>query len=197
MSPRLFTKLLLAFLLVTAAGTLLLDFGVRNAWRAGLTNEIRLTVETNARQLAISVEQLSSGGPVHASTGLNELVKQHSIATGSRATVIDAHGVPLADSEADPLKMENHATRPEFIQALKGGEGSDTRTSATIGVPFFYVAVPVKGGAVRIAYPMAQVEQTLADVRRNILLYSTLALFLAAFMAAVIAQSLTARIQRI
>jgi len=197
MRPRLFTKLLLAFLLVTAAGTLLLDFGVRGAWRTGLTNEIRRTVETNARQLAISVDQLSSGGPVHASAQLADLVKQHAKATGSRATVIDAQGVPLADSEADPLKMENHATRPEFKIALQGGEGSDTRTSATVGVPYFYVAVPVQGGAVRIAYPMAIVEQALADVRQNILMYSVLALLLAAIMAAWIAHSLTQRIQRI
>src|SRR5271155_2523581 len=197
MSPRLFTKLLLAFLLVTAAGTLLLDFGVRNAWRAGLTNEIRRTVETNARQLAISVQLLESTGPVHASSALSALVMQNAKATGSRATVIDDKGVPLADSEADPLKMENHSTRPEFKVALNGGEGSDIRTSATVGVPYFYVAVPVKGGAVRIAYPMALVEQTLADVRRSILMCSGLAMLLATIMAALIARSLTQRIQRI
>src|SRR5579862_26351 len=162
MRPRLFIKLLCAFLLVTAAGTILLDFGVRNAWRAGLTQEIRRTVETNARQLALSVDRFDGGNAVHGSAELSAMVMQHSQASQARVTVIDDKGVPLADSEADPLKMENHTTRPEFKLALKGSEGSDVRTSATIGVPFLYVAVPIKGGAVRIAYPMERVEQTLA-----------------------------------
>ena len=35
---------------------------------------------------------------------------------------------------------------------------ADERRSATIGIPFLYVAVPISGGAVRLAYPLSDVE---------------------------------------
>jgi len=52
--------------------------------------------------------------------------------------------------------MENHATRPEFAAALAGKTGTNERRSSTIGIPFLYVAVPVSGGAVRMAYPLSE-----------------------------------------
>ena len=38
------------------------------------------------------------------------------------------------------------------------GIGSNERRSTTLGIPFLYVAVPVSGGAVRLAYPLSDVE---------------------------------------
>ena len=55
--------------------------------------------------------------------------------------------------------MENHAARPEFVAALSGKLGSDIRDSRTLGIPFLYVAAPVPGGAVRMAYPLAVLQQ--------------------------------------
>src|SRR5579871_5835299 len=111
MKPRIFTKLFFAFLIITAVCTLLLDYGVRNAWRLNLTHEIERGVESNVRQFALAVEKLGQAKPLHSSPELDELAKQHATAMGGRATVIDLHGVVLADSEADPAKMENHAHR--------------------------------------------------------------------------------------
>ena len=43
-------------------------------------------------------------------------------ASGARVTVITADGRVLADSQSDPQTMENHATRPEVLEAMaKGG----------------------------------------------------------------------------
>ena len=36
----------------------------------------------------------------------------------NRLTLIDADGTVLFDSDADPAQMENHADRPEIIQAI-------------------------------------------------------------------------------
>ena len=73
--------------------------------------------------------------------------------------MIDSSGKVLADSEAKPDQMENHAARPEFVAALHGQVGSSTRLSKTIGVELLYVAAPIPGGAVRMAYPLAAIRE--------------------------------------
>jgi len=42
--------------------------------------------------------------------------------------------------------MENHANRPEFAQALRGGYGEDVRRSETTGKKSIYVATKLKNG---------------------------------------------------
>ncbi len=51
----------------------------------------------------------------------------------ARATIIDTSGKVLADSEADPANMENHASRKEFAAALSGKTGENERRSAHSG----------------------------------------------------------------
>ena len=48
---------------------------------------------------------------------LADISSQEGQAAGARATVIDPTGNVLADSEADPGTMENHANRKEFVSA--------------------------------------------------------------------------------
>ena len=48
---------------------------------------------------------------------------------GMRATLIDANGNVLMDSEGDASDMESHANRPEVQEALAHGEGSSERLS--------------------------------------------------------------------
>jgi two-component system phosphate regulon sensor histidine kinase PhoR len=93
--------------------------------------------------------------------------------------------------------MENHAHRKEFVAALRGSVGSETRRSHTLGIPFLYVAAPVSGGAVRLAYPLSEVQATTARVRRTLLMGTGLALLLALVLAGIAAQSTARRLQRI
>ena len=87
----------------------------------------------------------------------------------ARVTVIDAAGKVLADSEADPDRMENHAGRPEFIEAIQGATSVSRRFSSTVGMDFLYVAVPMDGGgAVRLALPLEQVNALAATSRSRI-----------------------------
>ena len=50
----------------------------------------------------------------------------------NRLTLIDADGTVLFDSDADPAQMENHADRPEVIQAIAEGAGESSRYSETL-----------------------------------------------------------------
>ena len=69
-----------------------------------------------------------------------------------RITLIDRNGKVLSDSLEDAEKMESHADRPEFKEALETGEGSVIRKSSTVDKTTFYYAVMLDNGNVmRIA----------------------------------------------
>ncbi len=190
MRRGVFLKLMAAFLVVIAAATVTLDFSIRKAWERSLREEIQRAMVEKTRLFAHRVE-------TDRDHPLLQLVKEEASAGDVRATVIDARGKVLADSQADAETMENHATRPEFIEALRGGIGMSERWSHTIGVPFLYVAAPISGGAVRMAYPLASVQQTTATVHRTLLIGSLIALLVAAVIAALIAQLVSRRLRRI
>jgi len=128
---------------------------------------------------------------------LADITAQEGQAAGARATVIDPTGKVLADSEADPNTMENHASRREFVAALSGQLAADERKSQTLGILFLYVAAPVSGGAVRLAYPLPDIETTDRPLKRALLWGSLAALIFALMVAAAAAQYVGWRLQRI
>ena len=66
-----------------------------------------------------------------------------------RVTLIDAKGNVLYDnSSIDKNAMQNHSDRPEFVQALKDGEGSSNRMSETFNSTTYYYAVKTDDGNV-------------------------------------------------
>ncbi|MCZ8513406.1 ATP-binding protein [Paenibacillus filicis] len=88
----------------------------------------------------------------------------------ARLTYVRSDGKVLGDSDHDPADMENHATRPEIVEAAKTGQsGSSIRYSDTIGRNLLYVAVPVKDknqtiGYLRLAMELTEVEQSIRQV---------------------------------
>lgn len=65
-----------------------------------------------------------------------------------RVTLIDKNGTVLFDSESDSVGMENHSDRPEVVEALVKGSGSDIRKSETIGEATYYYALRLTDGNV-------------------------------------------------
>lgn len=66
----------------------------------------------------------------------------------SRITLIEPDGTVVFDSNSNPREMENHLERPEVQEALKGGSGASTRTSATLGRQTYYAAIQLSSGEV-------------------------------------------------
>lgn len=190
MRNRIFFKLLGAFLLVIAAVTITLDFSVRRAWEDSFRREI----ERNLRQKTLLFAARVNSDRQHA---LQDIVSQEGQDAGARATIIDVEGRVLADSEGQAAEMENHAHRPEFLAALHGDIGEDTRRSHTLGIPCLYVAAPVSGGAVRLAYPLSDIEAATVQIRRTLLAASAVAFVLALIIAGGAAQLTSRRLQRI
>jgi len=187
---RIFLKLFLASLLIIAACTFTLDVLIRRAWEGMLRSEI----ETSLREKTQMFAARTAGSPP---ASLSEITLQAARAADARVTVIDSSGKVLADSEADPAKMENHATRPEFVAALQGKTGSSTRTSRTIGTELLYVAVPIPGGAVRMAYPLSAIQQANRRIRLELIKGSAIAVLVALLFAFIATQSIGRRLMRI
>jgi two-component system, OmpR family, phosphate regulon sensor histidine kinase PhoR len=187
---RIFFKLLAVFLIVIAATAVILDVMIGGAWEASLRTEIERNLTQKTLLLAHRVE-------TDRAHSLAEIAAQESLAAGARATIIDASGKVLADSESNPSEMENHATRQEFAAALSGKTGENERRSATLGVPFLYVAAPVSGGAVRLAYPLSDVEAVQAQVHRRLIWGSSIAFFIALLIAASASVWTSRRLERI
>ncbi len=191
MRNGIFLKLLAAFVVVILAAAVMFDVTLGGAWQASLRSEIERNLIQKTQLLAHRVETDRSG---HS---LADIAAQEGQAAGARVTIIDPTGQVLADSEASPAGMENPATRPEFVAALSGKVGSNERRSAAIGIPFLYVAAPISGGAVRLAYPLSDVEAVSAQVRRRLALASGLAFLFALLVAAVAAHWTARRLDRI
>lgn len=192
MRSRIFFKLLAAFLIVIAVATLTLDLAVRKSWEQSLYAEIEKSLTEKVAMFAHAVESERDRRNLQA---IADDISQNADA---RATIIDLQGHVLADTRANPAEMENHASRPEFIAALRHGQvGIATRVSHTVGIPFLYVAAPISGGAVRLAYPLAAIRQMTRHVRMYLLEASLAALMLAAMISALIAQVMSRRLRRI
>src|ERR1035441_2217328 len=183
---------MVVFLLVIGVTAITLQMTVHGVWKRTLREQI----ERNLKQKTLMFAHRVENDRQHA---LADITSQEGQAAGARATVIDPTGKVLADSEADPNTMENHAHRREFVAAFGGdvGVGEDERKSQSLGVPFVYVAAPVSGGAVRLAYPLPEIEITDRPLRVALFWGSFSALVFAVMVAAAASQYVGRRLQRI
>lgn len=99
-----------------------------------------------------------------------------------RVTIIRQDGTVLADSEADPAKMDNHLSRPEVQQALSGQTGAQIRFSKTLNTDLYYIAVSkIAGGntlVVRMAEPLVKINEQVARANQFVWLAGAIAILL-------------------
>jgi len=163
---------------------------VRNAEISNL----RIQLETDARLAAqAALPGLTEAGGQQA---LAELAKTYWKQTGARVTIIALDGTVLGDSQEDPSIMENHATRPEVVDALSTGIGQSIRYSTTVQQQMMYLAVPVISkdkpvGIARTALPLAAVERSVNRVVTPVVLSAAIATLLAILAAVFVARTTT------
>ncbi|MGA3190513.1 MAG: histidine kinase dimerization/phospho-acceptor domain-containing protein, partial [Bryobacteraceae bacterium] len=191
MRNGIFLKLMAAFLVVILAAAVMFDLLLGGAWEASLLSEIERNLVQKTQLLAHRVETDRGG---HS---LADIAAQEGQAAGARVTIVDSGGNVLADSEITPGSVESPAEHKEFAAALSGHVGIVQRRSATIGIPFLYIAVPVSGGAVRLAYPLSDVEAVSAQVSHRLELASGLAFLFALIVAAIASHWTARRLERI
>ena len=191
MTTRIFLKLILTFvglLVITAVG---IQYLVTRLTERHFLEELERGLEDQARLAELAIRLAGPGELDRTIAAIKER-------TGARATLIRRDGTVLADSDADPSTMENHATRPEFAQALKGGVGFDTHLSRTVGREFLYAAIPAAGGgAFRLALPIPEVDARTSEIRSNVIRTALLALVPAILFAGWLARRVSSQVSEV
>ncbi|MGH9862737.1 MAG: two-component system histidine kinase PnpS [Candidatus Acidiferrales bacterium] len=122
--------------------------------------------------------------------------------SGVRVTVVAADGLVLADSAHDPATMENHANRPEIQQALARQQGRAVRYSDTLQRDLLYLAqryetAPGSPVVIRLALPLAAIDDALADFRRRLWTASLVLLILAGALSLLFSRAFSGRVQQL
>jgi two-component system phosphate regulon sensor histidine kinase PhoR len=151
-----------------------------------LESEARLTGRTILPMLADNTDPEQ----------IDKLAKTISADIGARVTILDENGVVMGESAGDWRGMENHADRPEIIEARLTGSGSAQRYSETLGYDMIYVAFEVEAGNetlgfARVGLSLSDLQQRIGQMRRTLLLATLLAAILAGLLAAWISSRTT------
>ena len=139
---KLIWQLYPSYLVITLAALIAVTAYCSRYFREVYRDQVRDTLSQLAGMAAEQVRTvLETEGP----PGVDRLCKRLAGANihGTRLTVVAPSGQVLGDSHEDPAGMENHAGRPEILEALRQGAGSSVRFSPTLGTQMMYVASAV------------------------------------------------------
>jgi len=192
----LFRRLLVSAFVLIATTLLGLDFFLTRYIADRETESVQRKLTAEARILREDVPDVGTAAQ------LEVWAKEVSRRAQARVTVIEPRGTVLADSEHDPETMENHAGRPEILQAYAGHVGVSIRHSATLGRDLCYVAVgfPYRGTAgfvLRLAVPLEELNSAVAAVRWWLMGASLIALGGAMLIAYIFSERFTGRIRQL
>ena len=132
--------------------------------------ERTLTAETRL-SAALLVERLSAPTAVD----LDREADRIGTLTHARVTLIGPDGRVVGDSTESPQAlqtMDNHASRPEVVEATRTGGGVARRRSGTLGTDLMYAAVAISDPRVRVvrlSLPLTDVDEQVAALRRSML----------------------------
>jgi two-component system, OmpR family, phosphate regulon sensor histidine kinase PhoR len=171
MNISIFKKIFFGYALIILAMAGLVLLVSLTQIRGHFTETLEVQLTQKAQLDAPDVEAAVAAGDV---ARIHSLLRDAAARTPERFTVVDASGMVLADTQADPLRMENHRDRPEFMRALEGEPGAGIRASHTLGVDMLYVAVPLHDhgriiGALRLALPLEGVRLLTRRLRLRII----------------------------
>ena len=124
----------------------------------------------------------------------DSLADEAGLATGHRVTLIDSAGHVVGDSDFDGpalQRLENHSTRPEVVDAVRGGVGSVRRMSPSTGEEQLYVAVKAHRGVARVSVTTRVVEEIFGRARNGVIVAGLISFLLAAILALLFSRSVS------
>ncbi|WP_414839649.1 two-component system histidine kinase PnpS [Carnobacterium sp. TMP28] len=125
--------------------------------------------------------------------------------TSQRISLIDLNGTVVYDSKITNLTpLENHSNRKEIQAIIKGeSQGTDSRTSRSTKKILYYVAQPVLSqsgqliGVLRLAKPLAEMNQLNDQMMQSIVAFIFLALLLTAGITFLVARYIAKPIEEV
>ncbi len=194
MRLRAHQKLFLSYALLVAAVVVALSLGVEATLRGPLLDG---AVDELRRELALGREIVDSRGGEDP----DALARYLGAVTGHRVSIIAPDGSVTGDSGVGTEalgSLENHANRPEVVEALTSGFGSAVRRSTTVDVELLYGALVTEGGAVlRFAVGIEEIDRAVGAVRAQVLQVGAVALLLSAALAFLFSLVVTRPLRRI
>ena len=167
-----FVCILAAAIGATAVLMTLLTYGMFENW---VMDDLRV----NARMLGAFLNQENGEAGMEA------------IADDLRVTLIREDGTVYYDNRANAEQMENHGTRPEVLEAMDSGEGSDVRDSETVDKNTFYYAIMLDDGSV---LRVAQEAQSIWSIYQRAMPLSLVLLVIMMGLSVWVASMLTRRL---
>lgn len=127
---------------------------------------------------------------------IDALCKETGTRISTRVTVILPDGKVIGDTEENPEVMENHRSRPEIAEALRGRLGTSLRFSNTIQKNLMYVAVPVYDNndiiaVIRTSYPLYAMDQVLSEIKYDVAGIGLIVILLSAVAGLIITRHIT------
>jgi len=153
--------------------------------RQTLSQETRRELEREANLVAV---QWKPG------TAADSLADVAGRALSRRVTLIDTSGVVVGDSEFDGddlTHLQNHATRPEIVEARQHGLGWSMRPSPSAGDDEFYLAVKHPLGVVRVSVATTTFRAIVSGAQRDVLISGLIALVGALIIGFAFSQSVS------
>jgi two-component system phosphate regulon sensor histidine kinase PhoR len=175
-------------------------------YRQTLSRDIEADTRSNAiHQLNLAFWLFYQEQPFQTATSLQEWCKTLGEHLGTRITYVAEDGKVIADSRVSFSRvpaMDNHANRPEIIQAYKEDLGTSTRYSTTLGKHLIYSARRTNGhgaipsGVIRVAVPFSEVKRRLDNLSKNFLLTIVITLLATFFLSYILVRQLEIPIRR-
>lgn len=189
---RLITYLYPSYMLIAVVTVVTLGWYAAKSLEGFHLKQTSEDLEARAILISEQINRLDEIDP-HS---LNQLVRELGSATNTRITIIATDGLVLGDSEEKPEIMDNHADRPEVIQALSGQMGSSIRFSHTLGQDMMYVAIPLRmhgklEGVVRTSLPLTRLYQVVTQFRGRIVLVGLLIIVLTGVVSYAVSRRLS------
>jgi two-component system phosphate regulon sensor histidine kinase PhoR len=181
---RVFSKLLLSFVLVLTICTATLDFSIRRIMDRALHQQAEQSLVREARFLASELNATPQ-------EGAQKLLTAASSASPAGIAVFRPDGSRYVDS--------NSATRYalDALPGLAAVKQKDGAIGRAVQDGILFVAARQGNLIVRLGYPLAEITGKLQLLRRDILLASLMSLLLATMLAAFMAHRVAERMARI
>lgn len=133
---------------------------------------------------------------------LNQLCREAGVKISTRITILLPDGYVVGDTREEPARMENHAARPEVVEALNGKVGTSSRFSRTLQKEMMYLAVPVlhEGlviGVVRTAMSVDAVDARIGVLHERVVVGGVIVVLLVALLSLIISRRISRPLEQI
>ncbi|HEX2825519.1 MAG TPA: ATP-binding protein [Burkholderiales bacterium] len=182
------SKLFIGALVLIGVAVAAAELYLSHALERQLTERIRGDM---LKRAALIADRAATGAASLDEAGADALADSLGRIAGVRVTLVRPDGTVAGDSEVERgqlARLENHRERPEVLEAFGTGQGSSVRFSTTVSTRMMYTAVPMVRdgraiGVARVALPLVEVDEAIAQMRRTLAAAALFALAVAALLS--------------